>query len=75
MTPRSELNQMLERANDKLKNTSKNVYLQYDNGSYRIDWKDDNASWDKRSSGMLSPRMSIKNLIIWLDGFISGLDF
>ena len=68
MTPRAELNQMLIVANNTLKHKNNPVMLQLDKnaGGYRIMLRD---------SRELSPRLSAKNLIIWLDGFIEGLEF
>jgi hypothetical protein len=79
MTPKSELNQMIIVANNKLhQNTNPlinpyavNKFLalkKYNGYAITIAYANDDPI-------LLSPRMSIKNLTIWLDGFISGLDF
>jgi hypothetical protein len=68
MTPRSELNQMIIVANNTLKHRGSIYTLELEKyNGYAITC---NGGLTK-----ISPRMSIKNLTIWLDGFISGLEF
>jgi hypothetical protein len=74
MTPRSELNQMIIVANNNLKYGHKPVTLRYDHitgSGYRIIAYNDRLDSDIE----ISPRLSLSNLIIWLDGFIDGLEF
>jgi hypothetical protein len=63
MTPKAELNQMIIVANNTLKRKGYTKIIRLDGKHFTSD--------DFR----ISPSMSIKNLIIWLDGFISGLEF
>lgn len=67
MKYKSELNQLIIIANNTLKRKSKEFELELDKdcSGYRI----------CNGYSFLSPRMSVKNLIIWLNGFIEGLDF
>jgi hypothetical protein len=71
MTPRAELNQLIIVANNTLKHNNNPAILQLEKYSgYAIMLAYENEQLIK-----LSPRLSAKNLIIWLNGFIEGLDF
>ena len=71
MKYKNELNQLVAIANNTLmyQNPPYKIELEHYNG-YAIILRD---SFDNTIK--LSPRMSIKNLCNWLNGFISGLEF
>jgi hypothetical protein len=68
MNSRSELNQMLIIANNRLHNPYHVISCEKYEG-YRIIITD----IQKDRFTELSPRMSVKNLVIWMSGFIEGI--
>jgi hypothetical protein len=63
MKYKSELNQLIEHAN---------FLLNRKGSTHVIRLNNDHITDDDFS---ISPRLSAKNLVLWLNGFISGLDF
>ena len=74
MKYKSELTQLVTVANNTLKRHNSPTAVSYDhitNSGYRLKTYNEESDIERE----LSPRMSIKNLIIWLNGFIEGLDY